>query len=46
VRGVYDRHEYADEKRDALEKLGAGRAHSAPGRRSYSFPERTQETLS
>jgi hypothetical protein len=23
VRGVYDRHQYADEKRDALEKLGA-----------------------
>jgi integrase len=23
VRGVYDRHEYADEKRDALERLGA-----------------------
>jgi hypothetical protein len=23
VRGTYDRHEYADEKRDALEKLSA-----------------------
>ena len=33
VRGVYDRHEYAAEKLDALEKLGcAGRAHSSAGR--------------
>ena len=41
VRGVYDRHEFADEKRDALERLGAlvGRI-LRPGASVVSFPKR------
>ena len=43
VRGTYDRHEYADEKRDALEKLGAlvGRI-LRPGEAVVGFPRRSK----
>ena len=46
VRGVYDRHEYAAEKRAALEKLDVQIARILrPDESCHSFPERSQQTL-
>jgi integrase len=44
VRGTYDRHEYAEEKRDALEKLSALIARILhPGKTVVSFPKRRKK---
>lgn len=41
VRGVYDRHEYRDEKRDALEKLSAQVERILhPGKKVVDFPKK------
>ena len=45
VRGVYDRHEYRDEKRDALEKLDAlVERILRPGEKVVGFPRKGRKT--